>query len=1027
VRTCPSNRFCAATLGTVWLLLLAVRAAASPTLLSVRDAAQQPPGGGDGDSFMPAISPDGRFVLFASAADNLVTNAATNPFVAAFPARLNVYLRDRVAGTTLPVSVSADGNRLGNGSSLPAMISTNGRYALFESEASNLVPGDNNGSSDIFLRDLVAGTTVLVSANTNGLAPNGASRSPVMTPDARFVAFVSEASDLVANDTNGVADIFVRDIQAGITTLASPGATSTHNPSQLSSSESPLITSDGRFIAFYSTATNLVAGALATTNASDVYVRDRAANVTIWASSGAQNAFPFQLSSKLHCSSHTLSDDGQFVSYVAAPDPTSYASPASAGVILRYSLQTGQTDVIHTNSWAPTPPYENARTLDMTPSGRFVAFVANSSPAVTLGDAIYVWDSNTGTNTLASGDVNGQVPTNSFCQSPTLDPSGRFVAFLSNGAGLVTNSLQGDLHAYLRDLQAATTGLLDTDPNGVGSGVSAATAPRLSSSAATVFFECPDGTLFPNDRNHALDLVARDVAGGSIELVSAAAGALLAASANGHSAFGPGAVSPDGRLLAFVSEADNLVANDTNQCADIFVRDLVAGTNLLVSWGTNGSGADGPSIQAVLSGNGRFVVFTSLADNLVTNDGNHALDVFERDLTLGTTLLISVNSNGISSGNGPSTTPLVSSDGRFVLFLSSASDLVPGTSFTKNLFLRDTQAGATYALTQRGVNAYVMTPDGRYVVLSGQTGSAGFQLYIWDSQTAAFVYTNAASGEASSIDYLAINPAGNRIAYANAPGIEAVDWMANTNWSICPSGIISPAESSFSSDGQKLAFSSSFPLASEVNNSSFFNIYLYDFQTRSNTLVSRTYRGDSANESSKGAQVSPDGRFVAYESFASNLVPGSTNKVANVYLYDVVNNTTTLLSASPSRGPTPEAGSFLPLFSPDGQMVLFESWASGLVPGDFNATSDVLAVSLPSASTLLPFSVQISQVPGTSGALLVSWPAAEGRTYRLQLKNALGDPQWLNSYTPVTIVNGQAFFGDNDTASASRFYRIVGF
>lgn len=1022
VKTHLSSPFQAVILSLVGLLLLVAPAGAGPILLSARDAGQQPPAGGNGDSVMPVISPDGRFVLFASSADNLVAATATNAFATTFPARLNVYLRDRTLGTTVPVSVDAAGTGLGNADSLPAMISTNGRYALFESRASNLVAGDTNGSADIFLRDLLAGTNVLVSANTNGLTPNGPSRSPVMTPDARVVAFVSEASDLVAGDTNGIADIFVRDLQTGVTTLASPGATSRRITAQPSASESPLITPDGRFIAFYSTATNLVAGAAATTNGSDIYVRDRLGNVTIWASSGARNEFPLALGTTLHCSGHTLSDDGQFVAYVAAPDPINYHSPLP-GVLLRYNLQTGLNDLIYTNCWVSMPPYQDARSLDMTPDGRFVTFVANSSLGVTRGDSIYVWDAATGTTTLASGDVNGQAQTNAFCQAPALDPNGRFVAFVSNGAGLVTNSLQGDVHAYLRDLQSGSTSLLDSDPDGIGSGVSAATSPRLSAGAATVVFECSDGTLFPNDRNHALDLVARGGAGGSIELVSAAAGALVSASANGHSAIAAGGISADGRLLAFVSEADNLVANDTNQCADIFVRDLQAGTNLLVSWGTNGANADGSSSQAVLSGNGRFVAFTSFADNLVTNDANHALDVFERDLALGTTQLISVNSNGISSGNGPSQLPQLSSDGRYVLFLSYAANLVPGTFRASNLFLRDTQVGVTYALTQRGVTAAAMTPDGRYVAFAGQAGGFSAQLYVWDSQAASLVYSNAASGDAAAIGQLAINPAGNRIAYANAPGVEAIDWAANTNWSICPVGFISPGASTFTADGQRLVFSSS----TVEPNSPGFNVYVYDFQTRSNRLVSRTYLGGPADASSKAAQISPDGRFVAYESFASNLVPGITNQVANIFLFDVLNNTTTLLSASPLNGPTPEAGSFLPFFSPNGQAVLFESWASGLVPGDFNATSDLLAVSLPAASTLAPFNVQISPSAGASAALLLSWPAADGRTYRLQTKNGLGDLQWLNSQTPVTIVNGQAFFGDTETASSSRFYRVLGF
>src|ERR1019366_385983 len=180
-------------------------------LVSVLDSSQGPPAGGSGDSWAPVISPDGRYVLFASTANNLVVTGTTNPLPVLFPPKLNVFLRDSTNGTTTLLSVNLSGARGGNGDSWASAISTNGRYALFESSASDLVPGDTNNATDVFVRDLVGGTTLLVSVNTNGGIPNGASRSSVMTPDGRYVAFVSEASNLVLGDTNGIADVFVCD------------------------------------------------------------------------------------------------------------------------------------------------------------------------------------------------------------------------------------------------------------------------------------------------------------------------------------------------------------------------------------------------------------------------------------------------------------------------------------------------------------------------------------------------------------------------------------------------------------------------------------------------------------------------------------------------------------------------------------------------------------------------------------------------------------------------------------------------
>ncbi len=131
-------------------------------------------------------------------------------------------------------------------------ISTNGRFVLFESDATNLVANDTNNAQDIFVRDLVNGTTTLVSVNTNGWSGSGESRDPAMTPDGRYVAFISAANDLVPGDTNGIPDIFVRDLQSNTTTLVSVGATSTSSIFPTGSSEMPEITPDGRYIAFYS-------------------------------------------------------------------------------------------------------------------------------------------------------------------------------------------------------------------------------------------------------------------------------------------------------------------------------------------------------------------------------------------------------------------------------------------------------------------------------------------------------------------------------------------------------------------------------------------------------------------------------------------------------------------------------------------------------------------------------------------------------------------------------------------------------
>src|SRR5262249_43046741 len=144
-------------------------------------------------------------------------------------------------------------------------------------------------------------------------------------------------------------------------------------------------------------------------------------------------------------------------------------------------------------------------------------------------------------------------------------------------------------------------------------------------------FDSLDASLVANDRNHDLDVFVRDVSAGTNILISARDSALASDSPNSSSVLYPRGVSADGRRIVFSSDGDNLISVDTNGCRDVFVRDLVPGTNILVSAATNGIAGDNLSYEGALSASGRFVAFTSSADNLVASDANKREDVFVRD------------------------------------------------------------------------------------------------------------------------------------------------------------------------------------------------------------------------------------------------------------------------------------------------------------------------------------------------------------------------------------------------------------
>jgi Tol biopolymer transport system component len=219
---------------------------------------------GNGLSFLPAISPDGRNVSFTSAANNLLAppKQDTNGM-------RDVFVHDRNTGEITRVSVSSDGEQA-NGHSGSSSIFADGRFIAFASTATNLVPDDTNGANDVFLHDRKTGQTTRVSVSSSGEQGNAASHTPAISADGRYVAFESAANNLVPGDTNTVWDIFVHDRISGETSRVSVSSSGGQSDAD---SRFASISADGRYVAFTSDAHNLVSGP--SNFRTDVYVHDR--------------------------------------------------------------------------------------------------------------------------------------------------------------------------------------------------------------------------------------------------------------------------------------------------------------------------------------------------------------------------------------------------------------------------------------------------------------------------------------------------------------------------------------------------------------------------------------------------------------------------------------------------------------------------------------------------------------------------------------------------------------------------------
>ncbi|MCA2219312.1 TolB family protein [Jidongwangia harbinensis] len=409
---------------------------------------------------------------------------------------------DADGGQTERVSLSTDGGQV-NMSSEGVAINHNGRYVAFVSEADNVVPGDTNLTFDVFVRDRWRHVTERVSMSSAGAEANGAyfgMEHPGLSQDGRFVTFASYASNLVPGDTNDTGDIFVRDRLLGLTTRVSVSSSGEQGNSV---SDEPVISADGRYIAFVTRASNLVPPATFFNTAPDVLVHDRRLGTTV---------------------------------------------------------------------------------------------LVNTSPAGT--------EENPGAG------------------SPSISADGRYVAFESSDPAVVNDGSDAP-GVFVRDLKTGTT------------------------SRATV--------------------------------TSTGAAAIGSSS---------GTISSNGRYVAFDSSNPSMVADDTNDAADVFVRDLRAGTTRRISRSSSGTQGDADSYLPMLSHSGRYVVFASYAQTLTSSDNNDSADVFVHDLRTGSTHRISVSRSG-GDANGVSEWAAISGNGRQVAFLSTATNLVPGdTNHYADAFVR---------------------------------------------------------------------------------------------------------------------------------------------------------------------------------------------------------------------------------------------------------------------------------------------------------------------------------------------------
>ena len=388
---------------------------------------------GNNSSRMPSISADGRYVAFTSFANNLVSGD-TN-FLE------DIFVHDRQTGQIRRVSVATDGTQ-GNGSSIRPSISTDGRYVAFISDADNLVSGDTNNQWDVFVHDRQTGENHRISVSTNGTQSNGHSGGPAISADGRYVAFASQASNLVSGDTNGTWDVFVHDRQTRQTTRVSVASNGTQGNA---SSSRHSISADGRYVAFDSDANNLVSGD--TNYYSDVFVHDRQTGQTIRVSVASDGTQGHHWSQQVF-----ISIDGRYVAFTSNSNNLVSGDTNHEEDVFIHDLQTGETSRVSVGSDGAQGDGES-RDPFISANSRYVVFDSSSNNWMPFQHfrSIFVHDRQTGEISVVSVNSQG-IPSRGQSAEASISADGRYTTFMSYASDLVngdTNDFE-DVFVYDR-------------------------------------------------------------------------------------------------------------------------------------------------------------------------------------------------------------------------------------------------------------------------------------------------------------------------------------------------------------------------------------------------------------------------------------------------------------------------------------------------------------------------------------------------------------------------------------------------
>ncbi|MDQ2985190.1 MAG: hypothetical protein M3R13_00545 [Armatimonadota bacterium] len=780
----------------------------------------------EGWSTAARTSRDGRFTVFQSRARNLVYRD--------FSGNHDIFIRDSLLGITECLSRRPDGESTYRESTSPD-VSDNGRYVVFVSDAGNLVAGDTNEFHDIFLRDRVSRKTTRLSMGMNGAETNSGSFKPRISGDGKYVVFLSYATNLIANQTSGFANAFRYSMETGVTESVSLADDGSEGNSDVTTAD---IDQDGDRIAFASRATNLV----------EVF---------------------------------------SFFEHV-------YLRDITAGSTTRASTNGGGEPA---NAWSGE--------ASISANGNVVAFESSGTNLVT-GDFnsrsdVFARNLSEGTTKLVSLSTAG-VQSDRHCYNASASQDGRFISFNTESPLMVPGDTNNAHDVFLRDTTKDST-LLVSRPHVGGTAAGRSQRGSVADNGTTIVFDSEAGNILKGDANNGPDTFAFDTK----------ANVTVLASVRAVDAFGDfGSISSNGRYVAFTSTADNLVP--INEHTDhVFVHDRLTGMHKLATVSSSGLQANGPSDSPVISADGSCVVFSSWSYNLVPNDTNWDADIFVHDLRTNQTTRVSVSSAG-NQANGQSHSPSISSDGRFIAFVSSANNLVeavPGGVFVHDRLTGETtiESRTLANVPGRGDNPHI-SAEGRFIVFEvppgydPQSPRKTVQIYLRDRLVNTVEHVSIGNGQPANgrCWQPKVSDDGRSVAFAS----EATNLVANdtngcadvfvrdvelgttvtasvsstgeqaTHWSSCDS---------ISMNGRIVYFSTWSANIVPNDNNERVDAFEHDLVTRTTKRISTGPEGTESNGGS-GEIFGAHPLAVVFTSQATNLIPFDTNNSPDVFVFD---------------------------------------------------------------------------------------------------------------------------------------------